>query len=63
MADWVVWPIFLIQGIAFILVFFPRKRFLGYSSHTYILAILFLVCVLVTLSLYHDSTDILKLYF
>lgn len=64
MSDWAVWPIFLAQGIACLFLLVPQnKSLLGFSLDTYIKSILTLVCFAIAASLYHDSTDILHLYF
>lgn len=63
MADWVVWPIFAIQFIAFSLLLLKNKRFMRIHFKTWSLAILVLVCLLIVISLWHDSTDVVNLYF
>lgn len=64
MTDWAVWPIFLIQAIAFALLFFPKSSmFLGFSAKAISLSILFISCILIAASLYHDSTEVLNFYF
>ena len=64
MEDWVVWPIFAVQLVALVLAFVhPSKKFLGLRLKTYSLFILILVAIAIVFSLYHDSSDILHLYF
>jgi|GEM_PF-1263746 hypothetical protein len=63
--DWPVWPIFIIQGIVFILMFFPRSaRFLGLRVLPFwIPLIIIFVALLIVLSLGHDATSTLNLHF
>lgn len=65
MKDWIVWPIFIIQLIAFILLWLPKKSFflnLRYKHFSYFL--LLVACIYIALSLYHDSMTVLEhLYF
>ena len=64
MTDWAVWPIFCLQGIAFLLSLFNKnRRFLGVRLKTFALSLLFISCILIAVSLYHDSTEVLNLYF
>ena len=61
--DWIVWPIFLVQMITFILVFLPQKvRLFGLKLHPIIVVLLIAICVVIVLSLIHDSTDVLHIY-
>lgn len=63
MTDWVTWPIFLLQLIAFILVLFkPKTKFFGVSCKTIAMILLILVALAIVISLFHDSTDILHIY-
>lgn len=62
--DWLTWPVFSIYVLAFLLMIFRGgRRFLGIKMHTIIAALLILGAMAIALSLYHDSTDPLKLYF
>jgi len=61
MTDWMTWPIFLIQVFAFLLLFLPKST-TKYSRFC-ITVLLLVVCVSIVLSVYHDSTDPLNLYF
>ncbi|MDF2690535.1 MAG: hypothetical protein K0S29_390 [Gammaproteobacteria bacterium] len=63
MTDWVVWPIFMVQFIAFALLVLKNKRFMRIHFKTWSLSILVMVCVLIVISLWHDSTDAVNLYF
>jgi hypothetical protein len=64
MTDWVVWPIFLIEFIAFGLLAFKNKAFFfNIKPKTLSLFLLLVVCVLIVVSLIHDSTDQLRLFF
>lgn len=64
MTDWAVWPIFTIQALAFILLFFkPTRRFLGMSPRIVAMVLLLISCLLIALSLNHDSTEVLHLHF
>lgn len=64
MTDWAVWPIFITQCFAIILILFDRDvRILGIRLKTLSIGILVLVCILIISSVYHDSTDILNLHF
>jgi len=64
MTDWMVWPIFITQLVALILVVVnpPLKRW-GISPRIIVMGILLAICVAIAASLYHDSTDALNLYF
>ena len=62
--DWAVWPIFIAQLITFSLLLLPRQwRFLGIRMSVLIAILLLLVAGMIVLSLSHDSTDVLPLYF
>ncbi|MCX7117770.1 MAG: hypothetical protein NTW94_07740 [Legionellales bacterium] len=62
--DWIVWPIFLAQFFTFALIFLPKSScILGIWPPTLISVLLMLICVAILLSLWHDSTDVLPLYF
>jgi len=64
MTDWVVWPIFLIQAIALVLLFFPKTfKICRIPVKILSLTILFISCILIAASLYHDSTEVLNFYF
>ncbi len=64
MTDWAVWPIFITQCFAIMLIIFDRDvRILGFRLKTLSIGILVLVCILIISSVYHDSTDILNLHF
>jgi uncharacterized membrane protein YczE len=62
--DWPVWPIFVVELIAFLLLFLPiSKRFLKLKIHTWIIVILIGIDIGIAVSLAHDSTTPLNLYF
>jgi len=64
MSDWAVWPIFLLQFLIFVLLWTRRDRkYLGFYPRIYILWLILLVAVVIVVSLWHDSTDPLPLYF
>lgn len=64
MSDWIVWPIFLIQFLVLGILLLPSGTVIfKIKIETYIIIFLILVCLLILISLYHDSTDVLKLYF
>lgn len=63
MTDWVTWPIFVLQLIAFILVLFkPKTKVFGIRLKTIAIAILTIAAFAIVISLYHDSTDVLHIY-
>ena len=62
--DWVTWPLFSIYLIALVLMFFRGgKRLLGVKMHTIIVLLIIIASIGIAMSLYHDSSDILKLYY
>lgn len=62
--DWAVWPIFILQVFILIFMLLPQKtRFFGLTIRSIVIILLVVVCIGIAASLYHDSTDILKLYF
>jgi hypothetical protein len=62
--DWQVWPIFVVELFAFLLLFIKaERRFLGLKMQTWIIIILLGANLGIALSLAHDSTDPLNLYF
>lgn len=64
MTDWAIWPLFVMQLIAVGLLFFRRDTaWFGVKIRTIIMMILLVLCLAIVLSLYHDSTDVLHLYF
>ncbi len=64
MTDWVVWPIFILELFTFLLLFFKKtSTIFSISLRKIILGILLLCCITIAISLYHDSTTILNLYF
>ena len=64
MADWAVWPIFLMQFIVLGLLCVPKgKVIFGIRLKVIIVLLLFLICIAIAVSLYHDSTNALNLYF
>ena len=64
MTDWSVWPIFVAQLIAFILVLIKANvTVLGLSLKNIAFIIVFFVAVAILLSLFHDSMTHLNLYF
>jgi len=64
MTDWLTWPIFITQLVIASLLFFPRnKTFFGIALKKIMIGLLLLVAIAIVVSLYHDSTDVLPLYF
>lgn len=64
MTDWVVWPIFTIELIAVLLLFFREgSTIFSIQPRKIILGILLISCLTIAVSLYHDSSTILHLYF
>lgn len=62
--DWNVWPLFLVELFTFLLLFLPIKaRFLGLTIQTWMIVLLLGVDVGIVISLAHDSTETLNLYF
>lgn len=62
--DWPVYPIFIIQTLAFLGFFFRANAcFLGIKAHTWIIVLLMAANIGIGISLHHDSTDILHLHF
>ena len=63
-SDWHVWPIFVIELVAFLLLFLRADiRFLKLSMQTWIIILLLGVDVGISFSVAHDSTTPLHLYF
>jgi len=65
MADWLVWPIFIVQVFILIIILFgsKRKKYFGLHTKTIALGLLLLICLVIILSLKHDAFDPLTLYF
>lgn len=64
MGDWVVWPVFIVEAVAFITLFFkPSARFIGLSSRSWIITLILIAAAMILLSLNHDSTTTLRLHF
>jgi hypothetical protein len=64
MTDWIVWPIFAVQLVAFGLLFFPQGTvLLGIRLRTLVMLLLFAMCITISASLDHDSMTTLNLYF
>ena len=64
MTDWVVWPLFALQFFIFSLYFTKMgARAFGIPIHFWIIFLMLLVDVGVVVSLFHDSTDKLNLFF
>jgi len=64
MTDWVVWPIFIMELIVFLLLFVRRDTVLiGIKPRALIHVLLVIIAVMVVVSLYHDSTEVLNLHF
>jgi len=62
--DWITWPIFSVYLLALILMLFKgRRRILGVKIHTIIVGLIMLAALGIAVSLFHDSSDVLKLYF
>lgn len=63
-SDWHVWPIFIVELIAFLLLFISADtRFLKLKMQTWVIILLLGVDVGIALSVAHDSTTPLNLYF
>lgn len=62
--DWPVWPIFIVQLFTFLMVIFG-SYYRAYAKHLSRLTVILLLIIaaVIALSLYHDSTDPLSLYF
>lgn len=64
MVDWAVWPIFVLQLFVLFFLLLPKNtRFLGLSTRFIVILLLIVVSIAIVLSLYHDSTSMLGLYF
>lgn len=64
MEDWAVWPIFVTQLVVFVLILLPRTLKIGkIRIKLVILSLLLVICFAIVISLYHDSTSVLQLYF
>jgi len=64
MTDWITWPIFILELIAFLLLFLKKDAMLfSIRIRIIILGILLFSCLAIVVSLYHDSSSILHLYF
>lgn len=64
MTDWAAWPIFSLQCLAFLLFFFKRStQCFGMRIKTIAMILMLISCVLIAVSLYHDSTEVLNLHF
>jgi hypothetical protein len=63
MADWAVWPVFLVQFIAFALLLFKNRRLCGMYTKTWSFLLMIAICIAIVLSVWHDSTDQINLYF
>jgi hypothetical protein len=64
MTDWVVWPIFLVQLLIFVLLWVRRdKKLFGFHPRLCILWLILLIAITIVVSLWHDSTEPLPLYF
>jgi hypothetical protein len=63
-SDWPVWPLFILQGITFLLFFFPRNsRFLKIRFQTWVAIFLIIIAILIVISLSHDASSVLHLHF
>lgn len=64
MGDWIVWPVFIVEAVAFIALFFkPSASFIGISSRSWVITLILITAVMILLSLNHDSTTTLRLHF
>ena len=64
MSDWAVWPIFLVQLLAILAVFAKRHARLFGLSYKVIGMIIILLCnIAIIISLIHDASSPLNLYF
>ena len=63
-SDWHVWPIFVVELVAFLLFFFrAQTKLLGLRMQTWVIIFLLGVDIGIVISLIHDSTEKLNLYF
>lgn len=64
MTEWLIWPIFIIQLLAFCLLFFSSQIYiLNIRIKTIAFLLILLTNLMIAVSLYHDSTNNLYLYF
>lgn len=64
MEDWVTWPVFILELITFVVLLLkPKVKFLGISVRTYVITLILGIGIFILLSLNHDSTSHLSLYF
>jgi len=64
LSDWVVWPIFVIQALAIIGMLLPRnERLFRLPYPIWVGALIIIANIAIVISLAHDSTDVLHLYF
>lgn len=62
--DWSVWPIFVAQGIVFLLFFLKsRLRFLKIPIQGWVVIFILAINISIVVSLAHDSTSLLHLHF
>lgn len=62
--DWFVWPLFISQLIAFILIWIPDKLFFGcVRCRNISFLLLFAACLIIVFSLYNAISTPLTLYF
>lgn len=64
MEDWVTWPVFFIELIIFIVLLVkPSAKCFGFSMRTWAITLIVVTGVYILLSLNHDSTSHLSLYY
>ena len=64
MTDWIVWPIFLIQLLALLVIFAKKNAQLFKLNYKIVGMIIILLCnVAIVVSLVHDSSTPIHLYF
>ena len=63
-SDWHVWPIFVVELVAFLLFFFrAQTKLLGLRMQTWVIIFLLGVDIGIVISLIHDRTEKLNMYF
>ena len=64
MTDWIVWPLFVLQGFIFLLYFVKsRSQCMRIRLHLWIILLLLCVNIGIIVSLFHDSSTVTGLYF
>lgn len=64
MTDWVTWPIFTLQLLTFLCFALTKHtRLFSLNIKVYIIALVLIANLFILLSMYHDSSSVLGLYF